>query len=106
MSGMSFDDVVEWLSSKAGKSVAVEIGSNDPTADLDAMTIPLVMHVTLDGIESASETDKDRLMVLIRLPELNRSRIYLDPSTVTRIEGSSGAFRLWFHDAFYLAFSG
>ena len=64
------------------------------------------MHVTLGGVESASETSKDRLMVLIRLPEMNRSRFYLDPATVAKVEGAPGAFRLWFHDAFYPGFSG
>lgn len=106
MPDMSFDEAVEWLSAKAGESVAVEIGSKDPTTDIDAMNIPLVMHVTLGGIESASETDKDRLMVLIRLPELQRSRFYLNPATVTKVEGVPGTFRLWFHDAFYVGFSG
>jgi len=76
MADMSFDDAVEWLSSQEGKSVAVEIGTKDPTTDIDAMTIPLVMHVTLGGIESASEVDKDRLMVLIQLPDMQRSRFY------------------------------
>lgn len=107
MAEMSFDDAVEWLSSQEGKSVAVEIGTGDLTTDIDAMTIPLVMHVTLGGIESASETDKDRLMVLIRLPAMgDRDRFYLDPVAVTKIEGVPGTFRLWFHDAFYVGFSG
>ena len=106
MADMNFDDAVEWLSSREGKSVAVEIGTKDPTTDIDAMTIPLVMHVTLGGIESASEVDKDRLMVLIQLPDMQRSRIYLDPATVTKVEGVPGTFRLWFHDAFYVGFSG
>jgi hypothetical protein len=103
---MSFDDAVAWLSNKEGESVAVEIGSKDPTTDIDAMTIPLVMHVTLGGIESASEIDKDRLMVLIRLPDMQQSRFYLDPATVTKVEGVPGTFRLWFHDVFYVGFSG
>lgn len=106
MADMSTDDAVEWLSSQEGKSVAVEIGTKDPTTDLDAMTILLVMHVTLGGIESASEVDKDRLMVLIQLPDMQRSRFYLDPTTVTKVEGVPGTFRLWFHDAFYVGFSG
>jgi hypothetical protein len=107
MAEMTFDEAVEWLSSRDGKSVAVEIGTKDPTTDIDAMTIPLVMHVTLGEIESASEVDKDRLMVLIRLPEMGeRSRFYLDPAAVTRVEGTPGTFRLWFHDAFYVGFSG
>lgn len=107
MAEMSFDDAVEWLSSREGKSVAVEIGTKDPTVEIDAMTIPLVMHVTLGGIESASEVDKDRLMVLIHLPEMQRSRFYLDPAAVTKVEGVPGTFRLWFHDdAFYVGFSG
>jgi hypothetical protein len=104
---MSFDNAVEWLSSKEGKCVAVEIGTKDPTVDIDAMMIPLVMHVTLGGIESASEVDKDRLMVLIQLPDMQRSRFYLDPATVTKVEGGPGLVRLWFHDdAFYVGFSG
>lgn len=49
------------------------------TTDIDAMTIPLVMHVTLGDIESASEVDKDRLMVM-QLPDMQRSRFYLDPA--------------------------
>lgn len=107
MAEMSFDDAVEWLSKKEGQSVYVEIGTKDPTVEIDAVTAPLAMHVTLGGIESASETDKDRLMVLIRLPEINRSRFYLDPATVTKVEGGPGSpFRLWFHDAFYVGFSG
>ena len=106
MPDLSFDEAIEWLSSKEGESVAVEIGAKDPTADIDAMTVPLVMHVTLGGVESASETSKDRLMVLIRLPGMNRSRFYLDPATVTKVEGAPRAFRLWFHDAFYLGFAG
>lgn len=36
MAEMSFDDAVEWLSSQEGKSVAVEIGTQDPTTDNDA----------------------------------------------------------------------
>lgn len=103
---MTFDEAVEWLSSKEGESVAIEIGTEDPTADIEAMTIPLVMHVTLGGVESASETDKNRLMVLIRIRDKTRSRFYLDPVTVTKIDGSPGTFRLWFHDRFYLGFSG
>jgi hypothetical protein len=54
MADMSFDDAVEWLSGQEGKSVAVEIGTKDPTTDIDAMTIPLVMHVTLGGTFSES----------------------------------------------------
>lgn len=99
MAEMSFDDAIEWLSGKAGESVYVEIGTKDPTVEIDAVTAPLAMHVTLAGIESASETSKDRLMVLIRLPELTESRFYLDPASVTKVEGVPGTFRLWFHDA-------
>lgn len=59
------------------------------------------------GSESASEVDKDRLMVLIQLPDMQRSRFYLDPAAVTKVEGAPGTFRLWFHDdAFYVGFSG
>jgi hypothetical protein len=76
MAEMSCDNAIEWLSGKGGESVYVEI---------DAVTAPLAMHVTLSGIESASETDKDRLMVLIRLPELQRSRFYLDGSTFATV---------------------
>src|SRR5215207_6885398 len=104
MAEMSFDDAIEWLSSQEGKSVAVEIGTQDPTTDIDAMTIPLVMHVTLGSIESASEIDKDRLMVLVQLPDMQRSRFYLDPATVTKVEGVPGTFRLWFHNTFYVGF--
>lgn len=107
MPDMTFDEAIEWLSSKEGESVAVEIGTKDPTIEIDAVTVPLVMHVTLGGIESASETDKDRLMVLIHLPEVGeRSRLYLDPAAVTKIEGAPGTFRLWLHNAFYIGFSG
>lgn len=106
MAEMSFDDAIEWLSGKEGESVYVEVGTKDPTVEIDAVTAPVAMHVTLGGVESASETDKDRLMVLIRLPELQRSRFYLDPAAVTRVEGAPGTFRLWFHDAFYVGFSG
>jgi hypothetical protein len=105
MAEMTFDQAVEWLSSKEGESVAAEVGSNDPTTDIDAMTIPLVIHVTLGGVESASETTKDRLMVLIQLPDMTRSRFYLDPAAITKVHGVPGTLRLWFHDAFYVGFS-
>lgn len=75
--------------------------------EIDAVTVPLVMHVTLGSVESASETDKDRLMVLIRLPEVGeRSRLYLDPAAVTKIGGAPGTFRPWLHNAFYVGLSG
>lgn len=107
MAEMSFDDAIEWLSGKDGESVYVEIGTKDPTVEIDTVTVPLAMHVTLGAIESASETDKDRLMVMIGLPELQRSRFYLDPAAITKVEGGPGSpFRLWFHDAFYVGFSG
>lgn len=78
MAEMDFDNAIEWLSGKEDESVYVEVGTKDPTIEIDAVTAPLAMHVTLGGIESASETDKDRLMVVIGLPELQYSRIYLD----------------------------
>jgi hypothetical protein len=102
---MDFDEAIEWLSSKEGKSVYIEVGTKDPTY-ADSVTAPLAMHVKLGGVEPASETDKDRLMVVIALPELQRSRIYLDPAAVTKVEAWLGNLRLWFHDAFYVGFSG
>jgi hypothetical protein len=36
----------------------VKIGTKDPTVEIDAVTVPLAMHVTLGAIE----TDKDRLI--------------------------------------------
>lgn len=105
MAEMSFDDAIEWLSSREGKSVYVEVGTKDPTFELDSVTAPLAMHVTLGRVEPASETDKDRLMVVIALPELQHSRIYLDPAAVTKVAGPPG-MGLWFHDAFYVGFSG
>jgi hypothetical protein len=102
---MDLDEAIEWLSSKKGKSVYVEVGTKDPTF-ADSVTAPLAMHVTLGGVEPASETDKDRLMVVIALPELKSSRIYLDPAAVTKVEIWGGTLGLWFHNAFYIGFSG
>jgi hypothetical protein len=92
MAEMTFDEAVEWLSHKTEQEVAVEIGTSDPTVAIDAMTIPLVMWVKLGSVEPASETDKDRLMILIRLPNMKRSRFYLDPASVTKVEGGAGSF--------------
>ena len=105
MAELTFDDAIEWLSGKEGKSVYVEVGTKDPTIEADAVTAPLAMHVTLGSVEPASETDKNRLMVVIALPELKYSRIYLDPAAVTKVAGPPG-IRLWFHGSFYVGFSG
>ena len=67
--------------------------------------IPLVMNTTLGGVESASETDTDRLMVMTRLPELEQSCFYFDPQRISRIEFYLGVAKVWFHEQFYIALS-
>lgn len=102
MAEATFDDLVAWLSEREGKSVHVQVGTPDPDAGIEADTVPIVINVVIGGVEPASETDKDRLMVLVRLPDLSRSRFYFDPATVSRIDHHLDVMRVWFYDRFYI----
>jgi hypothetical protein len=101
-----FDTLLGWLSEREGKSVYIEVGTDDPDPNLQADSFPIAIHTVLGGIESAHDIEHDRLAAMIRLPELKSSRIYLEPKRITRVERWGDAFKVWFHDAFYVSFSG
>jgi hypothetical protein len=101
-----FDILLGWLSEREGKSVYIEVGTDDPDPNLEADSFPIAIRAVLGEIEPAHDTDHDRLAAMVRLPELQRSRIYLEPQRITRVERWGDAFKVWFHDSFYVGFSG
>jgi hypothetical protein len=75
----SFDEFLEWVSAREGKSVYLEVGTSDPDSELPADAFPVAMHVTLGPIEPAHDTDQDRMTAMIRLAGGDRDRLYFDP---------------------------
>ncbi len=104
MPAQSFDDALDWLASREGKQVYVEIGMRDPTLP-DADFAPLAMHVTLGKFGLGEDTGHDRGLAWLPFSGGDRNRFYLDPARVTYIQ-IHGALKITFHDALYVAFSG
>lgn len=105
MAEATFTDLIDWLSDHNGKSVSVEVGTDDPDADPSRPTdtIPLRFRSTLGAVENAENEDYGRKAVLIRLHGgTDSGRVYFDPAWITRIQIHS-AVKVWFHGAFYIA---
>jgi hypothetical protein len=106
MAGATFTEVVDWLIDHAGEPVYVEVGMIDPAGQQLDNAIVVTMHPTLGEVENATDIDRERNAVVVRLVGGERDRIYIDPARVTRVEGGGGVLKVWIHDASYIAFSG
>jgi hypothetical protein len=63
------------------------------------------MHVTLNGIQSATNVDRPNCMaVVVRLDGDDRNRLYLEPARITKIL-IHGGVKIWFLDRFYVGLS-
>jgi hypothetical protein len=103
----TFTDVIDWLADRQGRSVYVEVGMPDPTMDSND-AIVLAVHVELDSVRDGVDVSHERGIVYLPLAGIDsdRNRIYIDRARVTEIQVNPGALRVFFHDSFYVAFSG
>lgn len=103
---VTFNDLFDWLADREGERVYVEVGTTDPESKQPADAYLLALHTQLGRIETATDMDRGRDVVLVRLFGGERDRLYFDPQRITRVEIHGGAAKVWFHDAFYVALSG
>jgi hypothetical protein len=74
-----------WLQEHEGHSVYLEVGTDAPDTEDHADAFPVAMHVTIEGIQPATNVDvRDRMAVMVRLGG-EGSRLYLEPGRVTKI---------------------
>jgi hypothetical protein len=99
---------VEALSQREGKRVYVEVGTTDPEGNGNDDAIVLRSWMILGAVEPAHDTDRDRMVVMVRLPQLgsDSSCIYFDPARITRILAHGQTYKVTFHNSFYASFSG
>jgi hypothetical protein len=104
---LTFTDVVDWLADRQGRGVYVEVGMRDPTMDHND-AIVLAAHVQLGNIGDGIDVSHERGIVYLPLAGIDsdRNRVYLDRQRITEIQIDGPALRLFFHDSFYIAFSG
>lgn len=102
----TFDQLLEWLQSRSGKRVYLEVGTTATDTEMEAEAFPVALWVTIEGIESATNIDlPDRMGVMVRLGE-ERNRLHLEPERITRIERHIDAWKVWYLDRFYVGLSG
>jgi hypothetical protein len=86
MAESTFDELLEWLQKHDGRSVYLEIGTDATDTTQPADAFPVAMHLTLNGIQSATNLDRpDRMAVMVRLDGDDRNRLYLEPDRITKI---------------------
>lgn len=86
MAESTFDERLEWLQEHNGRSVYLEVGTDAPDTTERADAFPVAMHVTLNGIQPATNLDRaNRMAVMVRLHDEDRNRLYLEPDRITRI---------------------
>ena len=97
----------ERLQAQKGKSVYLEVGTKAPDLEESADAFTVAMHVTIEGIEPATNRDvPENLAVMVQLSGGRHNRIYLEPSRISRIVIHGGAVKVWFFDRYYVALSG
>jgi hypothetical protein len=85
--------------------VYLEIGTDAPDTADTAGAFPVAIHVTLNGIQAATNLDRpDHMAVLVRLDDDDRNRLYLEPDRITKIL-IHGGVKIWFLDRFYVGLS-
>ena len=105
MSEATFDDLLQWLQEREGESVYLEVGTDAPDAEHLADAFPVAMHVTIEGIQPATNLDlPDRMAVVVKLGGGERNRLYLEPERITKIV-IHGAAKIWYLGKFYVALS-
>lgn len=105
MGDATFNDLFDWLADREGERVYVEVGTTDPESEHSADAYLLALHAQLGRIEDATDMDRGRDVVLVRLLGGERDRLYFDPKRITRVQLHGGAAKVWFHDAFYVGLS-
>lgn len=83
----------------------LEVGTDASDIAEPADAFPVAMHVTLSGIQSATNVDRlDRMAVMVRLDGDGRNRLYFEPDRITKIV-IHGGVKIWFLGRFYIALS-
>jgi hypothetical protein len=105
MAESTSDELLEWLQEHNGRSVYLEVGTDAPDTMQPASAFPVAMHVTLNGMQSATNLDRpDHMAVMVRLDGDDRNRLYLEPDRITKIL-IHGGVKVWFLERFYIALS-
>ena len=92
----TFDELLQWLQDHDGRSVYLEVGADATNTAQPANAFPVAMHVTLNGIESATNLDRpERMAVTVRLEGGDQSRLYLEPDRISKILVHGGV-KIWF----------
>jgi hypothetical protein len=105
MAQSTFDELLQWLQEHDGRSVYLEVGTDAPDTAQPADAFPVAMHVTLNGIQSATNLDRpDRMAVMVRLDGGDQNRLYLEPDRITKIL-IHGGVKIWFLERFYVGLS-
>lgn len=64
----------------------LEVGTDAPDTAQLADALPVAMHVTLSGIQSATSVDRPgRMAVMVRFDGGGQNRLYLEPDRITKI---------------------
>ena len=105
MTESTFDELLQWLEEHDGRSVYLEVGTDARHTAQPANAFPVAMHVTLNGIQSATNLDRpDRMAIMVRLDGGDQNRLYLEPDRITKIL-IHGGVKIWFLERFYVGLS-
>lgn len=105
MAEATFDQLLEWLQDHDGQSVYLEVGTEAADTEHPADAFPVAMHVTIEGIQPATNVDlPERMAVMVRLGGGDRNRLYLEQERITRIL-IHGGVKIWYLGRFYVGLS-
>lgn len=105
MGEATFDELLQWIQDREGRSVYLEVGTDAPDNEYATSALPLAMHVTVEGIQPATNLEvPDRMAVMVKLGHGNRNRLYLEPERITKIL-IHGGVKIWYLGKFYVGLS-
>jgi hypothetical protein len=87
------------------RPVRIPVGPSAPDVEQPADAFAVAMHVTITGIQPATNLDlPDRMAVMLQLGGGERNRLYLERERITKIV-IHGGLTIWFPGRFYIGLS-